>query len=279
VLVAGAVFFLAAGYASSFGQQAAPGRDPLKPVPSRVDVASMKGKPGQSIPVKISVAGAAINREGLVMIQGVPDGFRFSRGISSGNAWLLSSSELPNLLLIVPTNFQGRFDIKVIFVQGEGQQKQTRTASVNIQPERPPGKPLAVPMEGTVTETAAVIGAVLPGSAARERKPPVRSVIPMPVRKPVRLSSAKAQEPPSQAYAPSTPKSDGDINASKVAEYCFSQRQICRKVCYLRFRDDVFGCSETCDSRVSRCNKSGCYKWIEPELIIAERFGASRCIL
>jgi hypothetical protein len=279
VLVAGAVFFLAAGYASSFGQQAAPDRDPLKPVPIRVDVASMNGKPGQSIPVNISVAGAAINRQGLVMIQGVPDGFRFSRGISSGNAWLLSSSELRNLLLIVPTNFQGRFDIKVIFVQGEGQQRQTRTASVNIQPESPPGKPLAVPEENEITETAAVIGGVRPEPLPREQKPPVRSVIPMPVRKPVRLSSAKAQEPPSQAYAPSTPKSDGDINARKVAEYCFSQRQICRKVCYLRFRDDVFGCSETCDSRVSRCNKSGCYKWIEPELIIAERFGASRCIL
>lgn len=65
--------------------------------------------------------------------------------------------------------------------------------------------------------------------------------------------------------------------AEKLADFCYGQRQICRKICRLRFRDDDVGCPQSCDSRVSRCDKTGCYKWLEPEFLIAERFGGYRC--
>jgi hypothetical protein len=82
--------------------------------------------------------------------------------------------------------------------------------------------------------------------------------------------------PPREAYPDAPPESDR-ATAEKVADFCYSQRQICRKICYLRFRDDLVGCPQTCDSRESRCTRTACYKWTEPEFLVAERFGGYQC--
>lgn len=65
----------------------------------------------------------------------------------------------------------------------------------------------------------------------------------------------------------------------EVAEFCYGQRQICRKVCNLRYRDDNGGCSQKCERRLARCNRTGCYRWEEPDFLIAEKFGGIRCDL
>ena len=71
--------------------------------------------------------------------------------------------------------------------------------------------------------------------------------------------------------------SDNVPREEKIAEFCEDQRQICRKICRLRFRDDDIGCPQTCVSRESRCFVSACYRWTEPEFLIAERFGGLKC--
>lgn len=65
-----------------------------------------------------------------------------------------------------------------------------------------------------------------------------------------------------------------------VAEFCYSQRHICQKICSLRSKfDDRFdGCPNSCISREMRCGKGGCYRWSEQEMLIAERFGGFKCI-
>lgn len=65
--------------------------------------------------------------------------------------------------------------------------------------------------------------------------------------------------------------------AQKIVAYCYDQRTICKKICRLRFREDLIGCPQTCESRVPRCVTSACFKWLEPEFVIAERFGGYRC--
>lgn len=66
----------------------------------------------------------------------------------------------------------------------------------------------------------------------------------------------------------------------EVAEFCQEQRQICRKVCdmHSRFEDRFDGCSHSCDSRAVRCTRTGCYRWTEPNFLIARKFGAYRCV-
>lgn len=80
-----------------------------------------------------------------------------------------------------------------------------------------------------------------------------------------------------QGQSDEGPYSDDAATENQVADFCDSQRQICRKICYLRFRDDLIGCPQRCVSRVSSCDRSGCYRWTEPEFVIAERFGGFKC--
>ena len=84
-------------------------------------------------------------------------------------------------------------------------------------------------------------------------------------------------EPPRQTYPGDGPRSEAAPIEREVAEFCLGQRRICRKVCYLRFRDDLVGCPQSCESRVTRCIKKGCYRWTEPEFVIAENFGGYQC--
>jgi hypothetical protein len=86
-------------------------------------------------------------------------------------------------------------------------------------------------------------------------------------------------EPPRQGYPGDRSDDDDAQTEREVAEYCYVQGEICRKICYLRsnFEDRVDGCPNSCETRVIRCSRTGCYRWPEPEFLIAERFGGYKC--
>ena len=68
-------------------------------------------------------------------------------------------------------------------------------------------------------------------------------------------------------------------DAQDVGEFCYEQRQMCRKICDLRsrFEDRFDGCPQSCVSRESRCISTACFRWSESEFLIAERFGGYKC--
>jgi hypothetical protein len=74
------------------------------------------------------------------------------------------------------------------------------------------------------------------------------------------------------------PRQDYTDDRQEVADFCYEQRRICRKICRLRFRDDDVGCPQSCDARVARCRKTGCYRWTDPDYLIAQRFGGFQCM-
>ena len=86
-------------------------------------------------------------------------------------------------------------------------------------------------------------------------------------------------EPPRQANPHDRPHSGKASKEEEVAEFCYRQRRICRKICDLRshFEDRFDGCPPSCESREIRCGRTGCYRWTEPEFLIAERFGGYKC--
>jgi hypothetical protein len=87
--------------------------------------------------------------------------------------------------------------------------------------------------------------------------------------------------PPPNANRYDRRDSDQELKAREVAEFCYEQRSICRKICDLHsnFDDRFDGCSHSCDSRESRCSRTGCYRWAEPEYVIAHKFGGEKCPL
>ena len=84
---------------------------------------------------------------------------------------------------------------------------------------------------------------------------------------------------PRQTYPDDRPDGNDALHAQEVAEFCHGQRRICRKICDLRsrFEDRFDGCPQSCESREGRCTRTGCYRWTEPEFLIAERFGGYQC--
>lgn len=83
-----------------------------------------------------------------------------------------------------------------------------------------------------------------------------------------------------QSHPDGHPHSDNVPAERKVAEFCNRQRQICRKICTLRdrFEDRFDGCPQSCDSREIRCTRTGCFRWTEPDFLIAEKFGGYKCL-
>ncbi len=82
-----------------------------------------------------------------------------------------------------------------------------------------------------------------------------------------------------ETYPDERPYSDKAPIETEVAQFCYGQSQICRKICDLNsdFEDRVDGCPQSCESRVARCIRAGCYRWREREFLIAENFGGYRC--
>src|SRR5262249_6104900 len=86
---------------------------------------------------------------------------------------------------------------------------------------------------------------------------------------------------PRETYPDERPRSQAARTARKVAEFCFRQRVICRKICNMHsnFDDRFDGCPQSCETREIRCISSACFRWTEPDFIIAEKFGAYKCAL
>ncbi len=84
-----------------------------------------------------------------------------------------------------------------------------------------------------------------------------------------------------QSYPEDRRHSDAVPTERRVAEFCYRQRLICRKICDLhsRFDDRFDGCPQSCESRELRCITTACYRWTEPDFLIAERFGGYKCAL
>ncbi len=86
---------------------------------------------------------------------------------------------------------------------------------------------------------------------------------------------------PHQAY-PDGRSQSGDAQSERdLAQFCYTQGHICGKICDLRsnFEDKFDGCPQSCESRAIRCTQTGCFRWKEPDFLIAERFGGLKCAL
>jgi hypothetical protein len=273
VLIFGLASLLVAGFTSFCQPAASQEQTSGQESALGLEVANITAEPGQTVPINISVIGVPENLYGFILIQGIPSRFELSSGFVNGGDWLVSLSELKDLRLAVPDDFDGRFDIEVTLVLQGSEQRQTRSASIAIQQPPPLQGPFqlepvelppVIPPEpdNSITEAAKDLLTGDETDAAGTGTPPFSTDI-----------EQQPQTNPNNAPPPDEAPTEQD-----VAAFCDGQRRICGKVCDLRSRNDFTGCPQRCESRVARCNKTGCYKWTEPELIIAGSFGGQKCL-
>src|SRR5262245_55535370 len=86
---------------------------------------------------------------------------------------------------------------------------------------------------------------------------------------------------PPRAAPGNHPYAEDGLSERDVADFCHGQRGVCRRICDLRsrFEDRFDACPHSCDSREGRCTRTGCYKWSEPEFVLAQKFGGHKCAL
>ena len=100
-----------------------------------LSVENISGTAGETIPLSIAVSEEVIDRRGFIMFRGMPSQLRLTKGFRTGNTWLLSLSQLQDISLVVPDDFQGAFEMDAILVFEDRKQRQSQKVSVSIEPK------------------------------------------------------------------------------------------------------------------------------------------------
>ncbi|MGH1350406.1 MAG: hypothetical protein ACRBBN_06310 [Methyloligellaceae bacterium] len=124
----------------------------IKPIIHEFVVFDLKGKPGGSIPLYISVSGSNLKWRTPLILQGIPNELQLSKGYRQGNIWHLDVSELKDLQLIVPEKFKGKFKIALSLKKDIVSLPEKRTVNVTI----PPSNIAKSKAPGTVTKAFSV---------------------------------------------------------------------------------------------------------------------------
>ena len=168
--------------------------------------------------------------------------------------------------------------------------KQWAEETLRVQVTRTAAPPTAAPPVSIAAEPQRVRPKVARpplNAAPPDAAPRVAGLPPLPTKAPVKPAEpeltllqrmiASGGSPGGNPPSPPHNWASAPPDKTEVAAFCYRQRQICRKVCALRFRNDLVGCPQSCESRVIRCNRIACYKWTDPEFLIAEKFGGFQC--
>jgi hypothetical protein len=68
----------------------------------------------------------------FIMFRGLPESFTFSAGFRLKDAWAVSMRDLPDLILLPPSDYRGNFEIEVLLVKGRDKPVESQTLTVRI---------------------------------------------------------------------------------------------------------------------------------------------------
>jgi hypothetical protein len=146
-----------------------------------------------------------------------------------------------------------------VSIAAEPERASPKIARPPLKPERPDAAPRAAGLPPLPTKAPAPVKPAEPELTLLQQM--------------MASGSSPGGNPPSPPHNWASAPPD----STEVAAFCYGQRQICRKICALRFRNDLVGCPQICESRVIRCNRTACFKWSDSEFLIAEKFGGYQC--
>lgn len=109
----------------------------VQQVSSFFSVENISGKPGDTLPIKISLSPEITNSEQQIpksayaTLRGIPEDFKLSSGLKTKKTWVVSLGDLQHLSLISISNYTGSFSFDITIHLGESA-PQTQTIAVNI---------------------------------------------------------------------------------------------------------------------------------------------------
>ncbi len=97
-------------------------------------VNDINGTSGNSIPMNIKLSGINLGVETILLLRGIPDQLSLSTGLKREGVWSVPISDLGDLKLVAPRNYQGKFNVEVFAFKDKEANAERRVASVNIAP-------------------------------------------------------------------------------------------------------------------------------------------------
>ncbi len=129
-------------HASRLADRAIPGALDLQPIivaqQSGFLVNDISGPPAEPLPLEIDLPPENGDLFRVIMVRGLPKGFKLSGGVSLDDAWALSPAEINGISLIAPADYQGAFSMEVLFIRGNGEEREQQIVNVRISPEPEP---------------------------------------------------------------------------------------------------------------------------------------------
>lgn len=95
-------------------------------------VEDLSGTAGKNIPMNIRLVGTNLSLETMLLFRGIPEQLSLTSGVKREGVWSVAASQLNNLALTVPENFNGKFNFEVFAFPNRDTKPERRLASVNV---------------------------------------------------------------------------------------------------------------------------------------------------
>ena len=99
-------------------------------------VSDIAGPAGEELPIDVSMPPDNGELFRVVMIRGLPEGFKLTAGVSLDDSWAVSPGEVSRAALVAPKGYAGDFSMEVLFIRGNGEAREQHIVNVRIGPER-----------------------------------------------------------------------------------------------------------------------------------------------
>lgn len=100
-----------------------------------LSVGNTVAKPGEKIPLKVSLAPGLNPDVSFVMFLGLPADFRISAGVKTKDAWAVSLREINDLTLIPPNGWEGVMELDVVLVRDKNAPFERQTIIIVVKPD------------------------------------------------------------------------------------------------------------------------------------------------
>ncbi|MEM7620902.1 MAG: hypothetical protein AAF228_10665 [Pseudomonadota bacterium] len=130
------------------GIQTAQSKPPVQPQILEFIVEDLSGTAGRNIPMNIRLVGTNLGLETTLLFRGIPNELALTSGIKREGIWSVAASQLNDLALTVPDDFDGKFNFEVFAFPNRETKPERRLASVSVdslsKPELQPENPTSL---------------------------------------------------------------------------------------------------------------------------------------
>lgn len=96
------------------------------------EIEDIAGPPGKPIPITVKLPPDSGDLVRVLIFRGLPNQIKLTAGSSLDDAWAVSPADISDLALVAPDGYEGEFSLEVLFIHGEGSDRERLVVPVKI---------------------------------------------------------------------------------------------------------------------------------------------------